>query len=249
MENLLFTVVLLALQRAGRLWVSNGELPESPHVGSEPHPVAPAPRNDALPPRLPAGGHRQLQGACLSLYRLMWNASNLRLHVVDAPLCHARPPEVPPAGAVQRGVPVHEGVKPRGHGAVLRGHQSSNQSHAQRSLAGTEGQLGIPQSEIPQRCDVAASPPCSMHNRNSPPPAFPNCPVGRTPSPFPMSHVIFWPVCSEYSRYLHSHLDVPVAEYNVDQDLPGNFKNHWAKNLPFLIEDYEEQPGLQPHIK
>uniref|UniRef100_A0A671Q2K4 Uncharacterized protein n=1 Tax=Sinocyclocheilus anshuiensis TaxID=1608454 RepID=A0A671Q2K4_9TELE len=53
----------------------------------------------------------------------------------------------------------------------------------------------------------------------------------------------------EYSRYLHSHLDVPVVEYNVDQDLPGNFKNHWAKNLPFLIEDYEEQPGLQPHIK
>uniref|UniRef100_A0A4W4E8Y3 Tetratricopeptide repeat domain 13 n=1 Tax=Electrophorus electricus TaxID=8005 RepID=A0A4W4E8Y3_ELEEL len=53
----------------------------------------------------------------------------------------------------------------------------------------------------------------------------------------------------EYSRYLHSHLDVPVAEYNVDQDLPGHFKNHWAKNLPFLIEDYEEQPGLQPHIK
>lgn len=54
---------------------------------------------------------------------------------------------------------------------------------------------------------------------------------------------------TEYSRYLHSHLDIPVAEYNVDQDLPGNFKNHWAKNLPFLIEDYEEQPGLQPHIK
>ncbi|XP_057208902.1 tetratricopeptide repeat protein 13 isoform X2 [Triplophysa rosa] len=53
----------------------------------------------------------------------------------------------------------------------------------------------------------------------------------------------------EYSRYLHSHLDAPVAEYNVDQDLPGNFKNHWSKNLPFLIEDYEEQPGLQPHIK
>lgn len=48
---------------------------------------------------------------------------------------------------------------------------------------------------------------------------------------------------------MHSHLDIPVAEYNVDQDLPGNFKNHWAKNLPFLIEDYEEQPGLQPHIK
>ncbi|KAM4041518.1 tetratricopeptide repeat protein 13 isoform 1-T1 [Anomaloglossus baeobatrachus] len=53
----------------------------------------------------------------------------------------------------------------------------------------------------------------------------------------------------EYSRYLHSHLDTPVTEYNIDVDLPGNFKDHWAKNLPFLIEDYEEQPGLQPHIK
>ncbi|XP_043551346.1 tetratricopeptide repeat protein 13 isoform X1 [Chiloscyllium plagiosum] len=53
----------------------------------------------------------------------------------------------------------------------------------------------------------------------------------------------------EYSRYLHAHLDLPVTEYNIDIDLPGNFKDHWAKNLPFLIEDYEEQPGLQPHIK
>ena len=63
------------------------------------------------------------------------------------------------------------------------------------------------------------------------------------------SHGIWTFVPPEYSRYLHSHLDIPVVEYNVDQDLPGNFKNHWAKNLPFLIEDYEEQPGLQPHIK
>ncbi|XP_019405433.1 PREDICTED: tetratricopeptide repeat protein 13 isoform X3 [Crocodylus porosus] len=53
----------------------------------------------------------------------------------------------------------------------------------------------------------------------------------------------------EYSRYLHSHLDTPLSEYNIDIDLHGNFKDHWAKNLPFLIEDYEEQPGLQPHIK
>ncbi|XP_068088055.1 tetratricopeptide repeat protein 13 isoform X2 [Hyperolius riggenbachi] len=53
----------------------------------------------------------------------------------------------------------------------------------------------------------------------------------------------------EYSRYLHSHLDTPITEYNIDSDLPGNFKDHWAKNLPFLIEEYEEQPGLQPHIK
>ncbi|XP_006894614.1 PREDICTED: tetratricopeptide repeat protein 13 isoform X2 [Elephantulus edwardii] len=53
----------------------------------------------------------------------------------------------------------------------------------------------------------------------------------------------------EYSRYLHAHLDTPVTEYNIDMDLPGSFKDHWAKNLPFLIDDYEEQPGLQPHIK
>ncbi|XP_075604779.1 tetratricopeptide repeat protein 13 isoform X5 [Balearica regulorum gibbericeps] len=53
----------------------------------------------------------------------------------------------------------------------------------------------------------------------------------------------------EYSRYLHAHLDTPLTEYNIDIDLPGNFKDHWAKNLPFLIENYEEQPGLQPHIK
>ncbi|XP_073912987.1 tetratricopeptide repeat protein 13 isoform X3 [Castor canadensis] len=53
----------------------------------------------------------------------------------------------------------------------------------------------------------------------------------------------------EYSRYLHAHLDTPLTEYSVDVDLPGSFKDHWAKNLPFLIDDYEEQPGLQPHIK
>uniref|UniRef100_A0A8C5R2L3 Tetratricopeptide repeat domain 13 n=1 Tax=Leptobrachium leishanense TaxID=445787 RepID=A0A8C5R2L3_9ANUR len=53
----------------------------------------------------------------------------------------------------------------------------------------------------------------------------------------------------EYSRYLHAHLDTSVTEYNIDVDLPGVFKDHWAKNLPFLIDDYEEQPGLQPHIK
>nr|XP_045005932.1 tetratricopeptide repeat protein 13 isoform X6 [Jaculus jaculus] len=53
----------------------------------------------------------------------------------------------------------------------------------------------------------------------------------------------------EYSRYLHAHLDTPLTEYNVDADLPGSFKDHWAKNLPFLIDGYEEQPGLQPHIR
>ncbi|XP_024894836.1 tetratricopeptide repeat protein 13, partial [Pteropus alecto] len=53
----------------------------------------------------------------------------------------------------------------------------------------------------------------------------------------------------EYSRYLHAHLDTPLTEYSVDVDLPGSFKDRWAKNLPFLLEDYKEQPGLQPHIK
>lgn len=54
---------------------------------------------------------------------------------------------------------------------------------------------------------------------------------------------------TEYSRYLHAHLDTPLTEYNIDSDLPGSFKDHWAKNLPFLIDGYEEQPGLQPHIR
>ncbi|XP_051024561.1 LOW QUALITY PROTEIN: tetratricopeptide repeat protein 13 [Acomys russatus] len=53
----------------------------------------------------------------------------------------------------------------------------------------------------------------------------------------------------EYSRYLHAHLDTPLTEYSIDTDLPGSFKDHWAKSLPFLIDGYEEQPGLQPHIK
>ncbi|XP_036091456.1 tetratricopeptide repeat protein 13 isoform X3 [Rousettus aegyptiacus] len=53
----------------------------------------------------------------------------------------------------------------------------------------------------------------------------------------------------EYSRYLHAHLDTPLTEYSVDVDLPGSFKDRWAKNLPFLLEDYKEQPGLQPHIR
>ncbi|KAK2499696.1 hypothetical protein MC885_000189 [Smutsia gigantea] len=54
---------------------------------------------------------------------------------------------------------------------------------------------------------------------------------------------------TKYSRYLHAHLDTPLTEYSIDVDLPGSFKDHWAKSLPFLIEGYEEQPGLQPHIK
>lgn len=145
-------------------------------------------------------------------------------------------PEVPSAGALQRGVPVHEGVEPRGDGAVLRGHQGSNESHVKRPSVGTEGQLWIPQSEIPQRSGSSA---CTDLNTL----------LKWIANEFIENYILFFSALLEYSRYLHSHLDIPVAEYNVDQDLPGNFKNHWAKNLPFLIEDYEEQPGLQPHIK
>jgi len=51
-----------SVQRAGGLWGGDGELPEGPDAQPEPHPVSAAARHDALPPRLAAGGHRQLQG-------------------------------------------------------------------------------------------------------------------------------------------------------------------------------------------
>lgn len=38
-------------------------------------------------------------------------------------------------------------------------------------------------------------------------------------------------------------------EYGVDVDLPGGFRDPWAKSLPFLLEDCKEQPGLQPHTR
>nr|XP_032804298.1 tetratricopeptide repeat protein 13 isoform X1 [Petromyzon marinus] len=53
----------------------------------------------------------------------------------------------------------------------------------------------------------------------------------------------------EYSRYLHANLDTPVADCSADHDLTAAFREHWAKNLPFLLEGYEEQPGLQPSIR
>lgn len=57
-----FFLCLSLVQRAGRLWVGHGELPEGPHVEPEPHPVSAAAGDDALPPRLSAWGHRKLQG-------------------------------------------------------------------------------------------------------------------------------------------------------------------------------------------
>ncbi|XP_035683894.1 tetratricopeptide repeat protein 13-like isoform X1 [Branchiostoma floridae] len=52
----------------------------------------------------------------------------------------------------------------------------------------------------------------------------------------------------EYSRYTHAHLEVPAREFSLDADLNGDFKDRWAKNLIFTVENYTEQPGLQPQI-
>ncbi|XP_013386989.1 tetratricopeptide repeat protein 13 [Lingula anatina] len=54
----------------------------------------------------------------------------------------------------------------------------------------------------------------------------------------------------EYARYLHSHLDLSVLDLNLDEDFNGEFRDRWAKGLPFHFEGpYKEQPGLQPHIR
>ncbi|KAK3093376.1 hypothetical protein FSP39_014746 [Pinctada imbricata] len=53
----------------------------------------------------------------------------------------------------------------------------------------------------------------------------------------------------EYARYLHSHLDDPFLQFNPDEDLDGDFKNRWSRELSFDFKDsYKEQPGLQPEI-
>ena len=38
---------------------------------------------------------------------------------------------------------------------------------------------------------------------------------------------------SEYSRYLHSHLDTPLSEYSPDVDIDGRLRDLWVKGLPF----------------
>ncbi|XP_060081664.1 tetratricopeptide repeat protein 13-like [Ylistrum balloti] len=54
----------------------------------------------------------------------------------------------------------------------------------------------------------------------------------------------------EYVRYLHSHLDQPITDLKLDEDLSEEFRDHWAKLLPFQFRNaYKEQPGLQPDIK
>lgn len=80
MSAVALCVAFFPSQGAWRLWISNGKLPESPHAGSEPYPVPPAPRHDAVPPRLAAGGHRQLQGIHTSArwqLNQLWHSNQL----------------------------------------------------------------------------------------------------------------------------------------------------------------------------
>ncbi|XP_031550706.1 tetratricopeptide repeat protein 13-like [Actinia tenebrosa] len=53
----------------------------------------------------------------------------------------------------------------------------------------------------------------------------------------------------EYSRYLHSYLDTPLTEYSPDVDLDGRLRDHWVKSLPLNLNNYTEQPGIQPNIR
>ncbi|XP_048734354.1 tetratricopeptide repeat protein 13-like isoform X2 [Ostrea edulis] len=52
----------------------------------------------------------------------------------------------------------------------------------------------------------------------------------------------------EYARFLHSNLDTPLTNLNIDSFHP-EFKDRWTKQLPFQFKNtYKEQPGLQPEI-
>eukprot|EP00058_Branchiostoma_floridae_P018944 XP_002604433.1 hypothetical protein BRAFLDRAFT_79267 [Branchiostoma floridae] len=81
----------------------------------------------------------------------------------------------------------------------------------------------------------------------------PECPpvpgrVSNTPDTPTLTRHVSVCVSPEYSRYTHAHLEVPAREFSLDADLNGDFKDRWAKNLIFTVENYTEQPGLQPQI-
>ncbi|KAL3874146.1 hypothetical protein ACJMK2_037197 [Sinanodonta woodiana] len=44
----------------------------------------------------------------------------------------------------------------------------------------------------------------------------------------------------EYARYLHSNLEKPLEELKLDIDLSEEFRDHWAKMLPFEFKCYAE---------
>ena len=53
----------------------------------------------------------------------------------------------------------------------------------------------------------------------------------------------------EFSRYLHSHLDTPINEFSMDQDIQGVMKDRWVKGQAFSSASYKEQPGLDPETR
>lgn len=54
---------------------------------------------------------------------------------------------------------------------------------------------------------------------------------------------------TEYARFLHSKLDTPLVDLDIDS-FQSEFKDRWTKQLPFHFKKtYKEQPGLQPEIK
>ncbi|CAK8692265.1 unnamed protein product [Clavelina lepadiformis] len=53
----------------------------------------------------------------------------------------------------------------------------------------------------------------------------------------------------EWYRYVHSHLDTDMNTFNVDNDIHSGFKACWVRDVDFVLQNYTEQPGLQPHIK
>ena len=39
---------------------------------------------------------------------------------------------------------------------------------------------------------------------------------------------------SEYARYLHSKLDLPVEKLDLEEDFSQQYRHYWAKSLPFM---------------
>lgn len=53
----------------------------------------------------------------------------------------------------------------------------------------------------------------------------------------------------EWARFLHHRLDRSVHAMNLSDELSGEFRDKWVKGVPIeFVRNYQEQPGLQPHI-
>ncbi|ELU04273.1 hypothetical protein CAPTEDRAFT_171600 [Capitella teleta] len=53
----------------------------------------------------------------------------------------------------------------------------------------------------------------------------------------------------EYSRYLHQKLDGSIMNFDLEAHLSPAFKVNWVHQSPYLIQDFEAMPGIQPNIK